>query len=113
MRRTRRTRRSAPLLGRAVCVESLEPRRLLATFALVGDFTQSQQASDVSNRIRGWNPDHIITLGDNYYDFISPYVGDFGAGSSSGNRFWPIPGNHDWDNSANLAEYRSYFTLPG
>jgi hypothetical protein len=28
------------------------------------------------------------------------------------NRFWPAPGNHDWDANG-LADYRAYFALPG
>jgi hypothetical protein len=26
----------------------------------------------------------------------SPYKGTLGTGSTNGNHFWPIPGNHDW-----------------
>ena len=59
-----------------------------------------------------WDPDFIITTGDNnypvgsadtidanigrYYErFIGNYRGAFGPGNHV-NRFWPSPGNHDW-----------------
>ena len=99
------------------------------TFAVIGDFGMGNQAeSDVANLIKSWNPDFIITLGDNnypdgsastidrnigydYHQFIKPYTGSYGAGSSDINRFWPVPGNHDW-RASNLQPYRDYFTLP-
>jgi len=99
------------------------------TFAVIGDFGMGNQAeSDVANLVKSWNPDFIITLGDNnypdgsastidrnigydYHQFIKPYTGSYGAGSSDINRFWPVPGNHDW-RASNLQPYRDYFTLP-
>jgi tartrate-resistant acid phosphatase type 5 len=84
----------------------------------------------VANLIKSWNPDFIITTGDNNYpdgeasnidtnigqffhEFIHPYVGTFGAGASS-NRFWPCIGNHEWPTGvAALQPYLDYFTLPG
>src|SRR2546430_2151782 len=83
--------------------ELLEPRTLLSTFAITGDFGETQATLDVSNRIKTWNPDAIISIGDDYYetdpsldstvgryyhDYVSPYSGAYGAGSPSGNRFW-------------------------
>ena len=99
------------------------------TFAVIGDFGMGNQVeSDVADLVKSWNPDFIITVGDNnypdgeastidrnigydYHQFIKPYTGSYGAGSSDINRFWPVPGNHDWHNS-NLQAYRDYFTLP-
>jgi hypothetical protein len=85
-------------------------------------------AADVANLVKSWNPDFIITTGDNnyfdgsasiidqnvgqyYHDFIHPYVGSYGAGSSI-NRFFPSLGNHDWG-TPGAKPYLDYFTLPG
>jgi hypothetical protein len=105
-------------------LQSLEPRQMLATFAVIGDFTDGKPLHDVASRIKSWNPDYVVTVGDNWYsdpsiddsvgpsfhDYISPYLGSYGAGSTSGNRFWPTLGNHDYDNG--VSDYTSYFTLP-
>lgn len=98
-------------------------------FAVIGDYGFAGQAElDVSNLVKGWNPDLVITTGDNNYDygaastidanigqyyhqFISPYTGSYGAGDSV-NRFFPSLGNHDWL-AAGAAPYLAYFTLPG
>ena len=99
------------------------------TFAVIGDFGMGNQAeSDVAYLVKSWNPDFIITVGDNnypngdestidrnigydYHQFINPYIGSYGSGSTDINRFWPVPGNHDW-RTANLQPYRDFFTLP-
>ena len=99
------------------------------TFAVIGDFGMGNQAeSDVANLVKSWNPDFIITVGDNnypngdestidrnigydYHQFINPYIGSYGSGSADINRFWPVPGNHDW-RASNLQPYRDYFELP-
>jgi len=82
----------------------------------------------VAKLVVGWDPEFVITTGDNnYYEgsaatidvnigkyyarFIGDYTGAYGPGSPA-NRFWPSAGNHDWG-SPDLAAYRSYFTLPG
>ena len=97
-------------------------------FAVIGDFgadTNDERA--VAAMVKGWNPQFVITLGDNNYptgeartidvnigqfyaDFIGNYHGRFGRGSAQ-NRFWPSPGNHDW--ITGLTAYLDYFTLPG
>lgn len=78
--------------------------------------------------IRSWNPDLILTTGDNNYeygeastidlnigqyyrDYISPYTGSYGEGDSV-NQFFPTLGNHDWI-QAGATPYLQYFTLPG
>src|SRR2546423_15346085 len=82
-------------------------------FAVLGDYGEpGKPEADVSAMIHAWNPDFIITMGDNFYDapsqidadigqfyhdFIYPYAGRYGAGAST-NRFWPCLGNHDWGN---------------
>jgi Calcineurin-like phosphoesterase len=97
-------------------------------FAVFGDYgVASTDEARVSNLVHSWNPDFIITTGDNdytanidgidavigryYSDFIGNYWGAYGPGSRT-TRFWPSPGNHDWDN-AHLSAYTDYFTLPG
>jgi len=98
-------------------------------FAVIGDYgSNSQGEEDVANLIRGWDPDLIITTGDNnysdgaaetidenigqyYHEFISPYIGSYGAGATT-NRFFPSLGNHDWD-TASAQPYLDYFSLPG
>src|SRR5215212_4305264 len=99
-----------------------------ARFAVIGDYGWAGQAAlDVSNLVRSWNPDFIITTGDNnydngaastidpnigqyYHDFIFPYTGTYGPGAPF-NKFFPALGNHDW-NTAGATPYLSFFTLP-
>lgn len=103
-------------------------------FAAVGDFGMAGAAElAVSNLIHAQAPDFILTAGDNnydvgsattidanigqyYHDFISPYLGSYGAGAAT-NKFWPVLGNHDWGNAfpnpPGANPYLAYFTLPG
>ncbi len=98
-------------------------------FAVIGDYgSGSSNERDVANLVNSWNPDLVITMGDNnyssgaastidknigqfYHQYIAPYQGTYGAGAST-NAFWPSLGNHDWM-TTNAAPYLSYFTLPG
>lgn len=100
------------------------------TFAVIGDYGDgSNKEAAVAAMIAGWQPDFVLTVGDNNYDtgsastidahigqfyhsFISPYTGEYGAGATV-NRFWPVLGNHDWDCSGCPTPYRNYLTLPG
>lgn len=99
----------------------------------IGDYGEAGQTeSDVANLVKSWNPDYIITNGDNNYPFgaagtidanigryyhayIYPYTGSYGAGATV-NRFFPSIGNHDYGdkypNAAAIAPYLNYFTLP-
>src|SRR5207253_3530122 len=46
-----------------------DSNRFPVRFAAIGDYGSGDpQEGDVANRIRTWNPDFIITLGDNNYD---------------------------------------------
>ncbi len=107
------------------------------TFAVIGDFGKSgNNEKAVADMIKSWNPDFIITTGDNnYYEGkystikknITRYYGDFiynydaplkyqcnGIAFKEGiNRFFPSPGNHDANNKNGLSPYLNYFTLPG
>lgn len=98
-------------------------------FAVIGDYGNgSQNEADVAALIRSWNPDFIITTGDNnypdgaastidenigqfYHEFIAPYKGNYGEGAQE-NRFFPSLGNHDW-HATNVQPYLDYLTLPG
>ncbi|HYO11048.1 MAG TPA: fibronectin type III domain-containing protein [Tepidisphaeraceae bacterium] len=99
---------------------------MLTTFAVIGDMAETSGFDSVAAMIKSWNPAHIISAGDNnnnddadlegtvgrqFHSYISPYLGDEGPGSTTGNRFWPVLGNHDWDGG--VSNYTSYFTLPG
>jgi tartrate-resistant acid phosphatase type 5 len=122
--------------NRSLSVESLEERTLLSAtrFAVIGDYgLAGQPEADVANLVKSWNPAFVISVGDNnyqtgsastidanvgqyYHDFISPYVGTYGAGSAS-NRFFPVLGDHDWGltypNPTGDQPFLNYFTLPG
>jgi hypothetical protein len=98
-------------------------------FAVIGDYGLAGQPElDVANLVKSWNPDFVLTLGDNnyelgaastidqnigqyYHQFISPYLGAYGQGDSV-SRFFPSLGNHDWI-AAGAAPYLGYFSLPG
>jgi hypothetical protein len=102
-------------------------------FAVIGDFGKAGQAElDVSTLVKSWNPDFIITTGDNnyevgsastidtnigyyYHEFIYPYTGIYGDGAAE-NKFFPSLGNHDWGNAYPNPDgadpYLNYFTLP-
>lgn len=79
-------------------------------FAFIGDYgTNDSDEDSVSQLVKSWNPEAIITLGDNNYpngsasdiddnigkyfhDYIKPYFGSYGAEADS-NRFgllWAI-----------------------
>ena len=98
-------------------------------FAVIGDYGSGDRAAqDVAKLVKGWQPEFIITAGDNnypdgsmgtidanigqfYHEYIYSYAGEFGEGADQ-NRFFPSLGNHDWmTNDAN--PYLEYFTLPG
>ncbi len=102
-------------------------------FAVIGDYgfgsLDPQVEGDVAALVKSWNPEFIVTTGDNnyydgeastidanigqfYHDFIYPYTGAYGPGAAT-NRFFPSPGNHDWDSPAGAQPYLDYFTLPG
>jgi hypothetical protein len=98
-------------------------------FAAIGDYGHAGRPElDVANLVKGWDPDLIITLGDNNYElgdsttidqnigqyyhaYIYKYKGRYGP-SASTNRFFPALGNHDYY-TRNGEPYKDYFTLPG
>ncbi|HNM46016.1 MAG TPA: metallophosphoesterase, partial [Candidatus Sumerlaeota bacterium] len=100
------------------------------SFAALGDYGDSTDAAqDVADMINGWDPEFIVTMGDNnyplgqqstidshigkyYHRFIYNYQGTYGEGAERP-RFLPSLGNHDFYSGAGLAPYLAYFTLPG
>ena len=98
-------------------------------FAVIGDYGFAEApAAAVAALVAGWNPDFVITTGDNnyffgeastidanvgqyYHAFIHPYQGGYGAGASV-NRFFPTLGDHDWE-APGAQPYLDYFALPG
>jgi len=104
-------------------------------FAVIGDFGDNNQAeADVAALVNSWGVDFIVTVGDNFYgatdanyssslqaldlevgkyyhDWIKPYSGSYGSGSSDVNRFFPALGNHDWYHLDSSKIYEDYFDL--
>jgi PKD repeat protein len=101
------------------------------TFAVIGDFGDgSVREAEVAGLVAGWNPDIVITTGDNRYavtpqydEAVGQFYCDFLAGAQSGpfcggnnsavNAFFPSVGNHDYDDGNGVSEYINYFNLPG
>lgn len=96
------------------------------TFAVIGDYGLAGQPElDVSNLVKSWNPDFIVTSGDNnqndrpyemddnigqyYHEYIYKYQGKYGEGSPT-RRFFPSMGNHDWMGNG-AKTYLDYFSL--
>jgi hypothetical protein len=98
-------------------------------FAVIGDYgLAGKPEADVADLVKSWNPEFIITTGDNnykvgaaetidknigkyYQEFIHPYKGKYGPGAEV-NRFFPSMGNHDWSTDGGQP-YFDYFDLPG
>src|SRR5258706_305909 len=96
-------------------------------FAVIGDYGSGETPeADVANLVKSWNPDFIVTVGDNnypigaaysiddnigkfYHEFIYPYSGKYGAGAAY-KRFFPALGNHDWMSNGAIP-YFNYFSF--
>ncbi|MGI9597441.1 MAG: metallophosphoesterase family protein [Acidimicrobiales bacterium] len=100
------------------------------TFAALGDFgADSGNHTAVADMMDRWNPDFIITVGDNRYDVADydPVIGrrycdyltgvepgpNCSGGNSQTNRFFPALGNHDYNDGNGIGDYLDYFSLPG
>jgi len=109
-------------------------------FAVIGDFGDGtfrygNHVVNVANIVHSWNPEFIVTVGDNtympkkdneadqydsdvgqfYYQYIYPYSGQYGQGSGI-NRFFPALGNHEYyepNFGVGIQEYLDWFVLPG
>ena len=109
-------------------VPTTAPIPNMVRFAVIGDYGLAGGLLEaVATLVKSWNPDLIITVGDNNYpdgeaktidknigqyfqDYIHPYQGDYGEGADI-NRFFPSLGDHDW-RMPNARPYLDYFTLP-
>jgi len=105
------------------------PTPVQVRFAVIGDYGSGDDAEQqVADLVLGWDPDLVLTVGDNnyplgeaatiddhigryYQSFIFPYAGSYGPGSET-NRFFPALGNHDLYSEQGQA-YFDYFLLPG
>ena len=121
---------------------SFPPAGASQVIAVIGDSGDTSDLADgptsageVAALVKSWSPDAIATVGDNdytdgafagtntglelgigqyYADYIGDYRGRYGAGSAE-NRFFPIPGDHDYGDDCDdprLGDYLDYFTLP-
>lgn len=108
------------------------PTPAVVSFAVIGDFGLAGPAAEaVATLVSSWEPDFIITTGDNNYpngeaetidenvgqyyaDYIYPYTGSYTRTATVDyNRFFPSLGNHDYYSMNGAQPYLDYFTLPG
>lgn len=100
-------------------------------FAAIGDYgTADANAAAVAELVAGWDPDFVVTMGDNRYSTAGNYDQSTGqfycayltgvsggpacpSGAAPVNAFFPSPGNHDYDDAGGIDEYLAYFDLPG
>ena len=103
-------------------------------FAIIGDFgSNDSNERFVSNMVKSWNPDFIVTVGDNSYDNdegenlkfnVGDYYGDYiynpaydkantnkdgRAYKEKKNLFFTCLGNHDSKTEKSLENYQQYF----
>ncbi|MCX6353560.1 MAG: metallophosphoesterase [Candidatus Aureabacteria bacterium] len=121
-------------VGYSACYVNYNPSptatATVAVFAVISDYGESTSPyeGEVATQVVSWNPDFIVTAGDNntpdgeegtidanvgqyYHSYIYPYTGAYGAGATM-NLFFPALGNHDWHTNP-PQPYLDYFTLPG
>ncbi|HEX3006349.1 MAG TPA: metallophosphoesterase [Bacteroidales bacterium] len=125
-------------------LERIEPSKVevnivsdTISFAEIGDFGFAGMPEFyVADMVKKWNPDFIVSAGDNNYyqgkistikNNISQFYGDYiynfdapyefqcngKAFQDKTNRFFATPGNHDANNKDKLTPYYNFFTLPG
>ncbi len=104
-------------------------------FAVIGDYGYAgQPEADVAALVRSWEPEFIVTTGDNNYpdglaetinaniaQYYGAYILSSRAWENAGgetNRFYPALGNHDWNAITCTGQYCTgpyfdYFQLPG
>ena len=102
-------------------------------FAVIGDFgVNEQSAREVAALVDSWQPDYVVTTGDNNYNdgaaetfdvnvaghygryiqFSPRYAGRYDGPRSAQQRFFPSLGNHDW-RTHGAKPYLDAFALPG
>jgi hypothetical protein len=115
----------------AVSAASCQAVDTTARFAVIGDFGDdfNEYEGKVAALVHGWNPEFIITTGDNRYGTINydsavgRYYCEFLSATETGgycsgdnalsNAFFPSLGNHDYTDGGGLDEFLDYFSLPG
>lgn len=86
------------------------------SFAVIGDFGSSgPHAAAVADMVHSWQPDFIITTGDNNYRngstrTIEANVGQYYGDYIDSDRFFPSLGNHDWHTEA-AQPYLDFFPI--
>ncbi|MBC8163417.1 MAG: metallophosphoesterase [Roseiflexaceae bacterium] len=119
---------NTPTVGQPTAAATASPPPV-TRLAVISDYgTASPNEARVAELVKSWQPDYVLTTGDNnypageastidanigqfYHEFIAPYQGSYGAGATT-NRFFPVLGNHDLQ-TAQGQPYFDYFTLPG
>ncbi|MEL7122025.1 MAG: metallophosphoesterase [Bacteroidota bacterium] len=108
------------------------------TFAFVADYgckdgsynrsgfgTYYSQVEGVADMVKSWSPDFILSGGDDTYgdktdrgcattiaENVGTYYGSYIGPSTSDNRFYPTPGNHDYTSPGGISAWESYFYNP-
>ncbi len=97
---------------------SPSPPHNTVSFAVIGDYgTSSQGSQDVAALVNAWDPDLLLTVGDNNYPDGAAETIETNIEKNYGHfideqRFFPTLGNHDM--TTNFGQpYLDYFTLPG
>jgi tartrate-resistant acid phosphatase type 5 len=86
--------------------------------AVIGDFGGDTPAeAKVAALVTGFQPDLVVTVGDNNYpdgaaETIERNIGKHYGALIREKRFFPALGNHDW-RTAGAKPYLDYFELPG
>jgi tartrate-resistant acid phosphatase type 5 len=113
----------------SICAASHAPASVACaetvTFAVFGDYGgASKAATEVADLVHSWNPDFIVTTGDNNYGniavgsmdwelYVGSRYGDYMKGRSDGKypsqtspvqRFFPSVGNHDTESGFVLGD---------
>ena len=111
---------------------------VVTTFAIIGDYGMGNDNElAVAKLVASWNPQFVITTGDDYYTpagdsgtgrydastgaYYGQWLKDisttgtrYPVGTASVNAFFPSLGNHDYsDATPALDTYLTYFKLPG
>jgi tartrate-resistant acid phosphatase type 5 len=83
--------------------------------AVIADYgVGAQSEADVASLVASWNPDAVLTAGDNCYapgdhlTNVDPYYGGF----VDEEVLFPAIGDHDQTDCGGLAAYQAYFNVP-
>ena len=130
-------RRLEPAAGPGVSItQSVPVGQASLTLGVIGDFGYANaNEKSVASLVAGWAPDAVVATGDDYYSQAggsgtARYDRSVGAdycaflhgaapgpacqsgGAADQNRFWSVPGNHDYTD-AGIGSYTGYFPYPG